>query len=176
MPSLQPHLEGGFVHTPIVAAFGLLAGAAAGYWFPAATGAWRSYWARAYAPRITLAIVLGALGTLFGFNEDFSILYSACLGYMCGLACGCAVTTLRDDVRSMPDGEELTMRQFAVLWLPALLGGVVGGMYNELMHGAPFFIATLKIVMSIAACTTATFALLFLVQLLDARHENRLKL
>jgi hypothetical protein len=54
------------------------------------------------------------------------------------------VTTAVDEFFELGE-RELPFRLFLVLWSPALVGGLVGGLYNEIMHGSPLFIALLKI-------------------------------
>lgn len=86
---------------------------------------------------------------------------------MIGLALGSvAVTTLVDEFFELGE-RELPFRLFLVLWMPALVGALIGGMYNEIMHGSPLFIALLKIGAAISGCSVCTFVWLFLIQAVD---------
>lgn len=103
---------------------------------------------------------------------DVSILASSCLGYVIGLALGSGLVTLTDEFEQL-DEAELPFRLFLVLWSPAMCGGLVGGLYHEILYGSPLFVAVLKIVLACAGCSVATFLLLFLTQAVDARVARR---
>lgn len=91
---------------------------------------------------------------------------------MIGLALGSLLVTLTDEFQQL-DESELPFRLFVVLWSPALCGGLVGGLYHEILYGSPLFIAVLNIILSCAGCSVATFLLLFVTQAVDARVARR---
>ncbi len=101
-----------------------------------------------------------------------SLLASSCLGYVIGLALGSGAVLLTDDFEEVGE-RELPLRLFAVLWSPALVGGFVGGLYNEILYHAGLGIALLKISLALAGCSVAMFVLLFVTQLVDHRVARR---
>lgn len=101
---------------------------------------------------------------------------SSCLGYLIGLALGSIlVTTAVDEFFELGE-RELPFRLFLVLWSPALVGGLIGGLYNEIMHGSPLFIALLKIAAALSGSSVCTFLWLFIIQAVDSHVARRLPL
>ena len=118
---------------------------------------------------------------------DYSITYSAGLGYIAGLAIGCVGMLIRDEF-DVNGSEEVSLRLFISMYAPgetscnllfvvayalaAVIGCVIGGLYNELMHGAPWPVAILKIIAALALGSTATFALIGVINAIDASFER----
>jgi hypothetical protein len=115
---------------------------------------------------------LSVVGVALGYFDNLSILASSCLGYMIGLAIGSGTVLLIDEFEELGD-RELPLRLFAVLWVPALFGGFVGGLYNEILYHAGLNIALLKILLALSACSVVTFLLLFVVQFVDTKFARR---